>query len=419
MYNAKITGIASYVPDYVLTNDELSHMVDTNDEWITTRVGIKERRILKGEGLGSSHMGKIAVDKLLTSTGTNPDDIELVICATSNPDYRFPSTASIIAHKCGLNHCYAYDIQAACAGFIVALQAATAYVRSGMYKKVIVVAAEMMSSMTNYEDRTTCPLFGDAAAAILLEPTEEKNVGVIDGVFHVDGEGLPHLVMKAGGSAYPASHATIDAHEHFVYQEGRAVYKHAVTDMLTSSLEQTNEAYALAKISGLKYCEYLNRQYGTDYISVMPTNLYGPNDNYHPTHSHVLPALIRRFHEAKVNGQDSVTCWGDGTPLREFLYVDDLANLCVFLMNHYSGNETVNAGTGKEISIKDLTELVAKVVGYHGRIEWDTTKPNGTPRKLLDVSKATALGWRYRTELEDGIRLAYEDFLNNPIRAER
>ena len=237
MYNAKITGIASYVPDYVLTNDELSHMVDTNDEWITTRVGIKERRILKGEGLGSSHMGKIAVDKLLTSTGTNPDDIELVICATSNPDYRFPSTASIIAHKCGLNHCYAYDIQAACAGFIVALQAATAYVRSGMYKKVIVVAAEMMSSMTNYEDRTTCPLFGDAAAAILLEPTEEKNVGVIDGVFHVDGEGLPHLEMKAGGSAYPASHATIDAHEHFVYQEGRAVYKHAVTDMLTSSLE--------------------------------------------------------------------------------------------------------------------------------------------------------------------------------------
>ena len=237
MYNAKITGIASYVPDYILTNDELSHMVDTNDEWITTRVGIKERRILKGEGLGSSYMGKIAVDRLLESTGTNPDDIELVICATSNPDYRFPSTASIIAHKCGFNHCYAYDIQAACAGFIVSLQAATAYVRSGLYKKVIVVAAEMMSSMTNYEDRTTCPLFGDAAAAILLEPTEEENMGVIDGVFHVDGEGLPHLVMKAGGSAYPASHATIDAREHYVYQEGRAVYKHAVTDMLTSSLE--------------------------------------------------------------------------------------------------------------------------------------------------------------------------------------
>lgn len=189
--------------------------------------------------------------------------------------------------------------------------------------------------------------------------------------------------------------------------------------LLTSALEPTNEAYALAKISGLKYCEYLNRQYGTDYISVMPTNLYGPNDNYHPTHSHVLPALIRRFHEAKRSGARSVTCWGDGTPLREFLYVDDLANLCVFLMNSYSGNETVNAGTGKEVTIKELTELVANVVGYEGTIEWDTTKPNGTPRKLLDISKATALGWTYKTELEEGIRLSYEDFRNNPMRVER
>ena len=189
--------------------------------------------------------------------------------------------------------------------------------------------------------------------------------------------------------------------------------------LLTSSLEPTNEAYALAKISGLKYCEYLNRQYGTDFISVMPTNLYGPNDNYHPTHSHVLPALIRRFHEAKEAGLSEVTCWGDGTPLREFLYVDDLANLCVFLMNHYSGNDTVNAGTGKEVTIKALTELVAKVVGYEGAILWDTSKPNGTPRKLLDVSKAEGLGWRYSTELEEGIRLSYEDFLTNPMRAER
>lgn len=189
--------------------------------------------------------------------------------------------------------------------------------------------------------------------------------------------------------------------------------------LLTSALEPTNEGYALAKISGLKYCEYLNRQYGTDFISVMPTNLYGPNDNYHPLHSHVLPALIRRFHEAKEAGAEKVVCWGDGSPLREFMYVDDLANLCVFLMNHYSGNETVNAGTGKELTIKALTELVAKVVGYQGKIEWDTSKPNGTPRKLLDVSKAKALGWTYRTELEDGIRLAYDDFLHNPVRVER
>ncbi|MBQ5895879.1 MAG: GDP-L-fucose synthase [Bacteroidaceae bacterium] len=189
--------------------------------------------------------------------------------------------------------------------------------------------------------------------------------------------------------------------------------------LLTSELEPTNEAYALAKISGLKYCEYLNRQYHTNFISLMPTNLYGPNDNYHPTHSHVLPALIRRFHEAKLNGATEVVCWGDGTPMREFLYVDDLADLCVFLMNNYSDNETVNAGTGKEVSIKELTSLVAKVVGYEGEIKWDTSKPNGTPRKLLDVSKSRALGWRYKTELEDGIRLAYEDFLTNPTRAER
>ena len=189
--------------------------------------------------------------------------------------------------------------------------------------------------------------------------------------------------------------------------------------LLTSALERTNEAYALAKISGLKYCEYLNRQYGTDFISVMPTNLYGPNDNYHPTHSHVLPALIRRFHEAKQEGLPAVTCWGDGSPLREFLYVDDLANLCVFLMNHYSGNETVNAGTGRELTIRELTERVARIVGYEGEILWDTSKPNGTPRKLLDVSKARALGWEARTPLDEGIALAYADFLNNPMRAER
>ena len=189
--------------------------------------------------------------------------------------------------------------------------------------------------------------------------------------------------------------------------------------LLTSPLEETNEAYALAKIAGLKYCAYLNKQYGTDYISVMPTNLYGPNDNYHPEHSHVLPALIRRFHEAKEAGAPSVTCWGDGSPLREFLYVDDLANLCVFLMNNYSGDETVNAGTGKELSIRELAEIVASIVGYTGEILWDTTKPNGTPRKLLDVSKAEKLGWRYNTELEDGIRLAYQDFLTHSRRTER
>lgn len=189
--------------------------------------------------------------------------------------------------------------------------------------------------------------------------------------------------------------------------------------LLTSELEKTNEAYALAKISGLKYCEYLNRQYGTDFISVMPTNLYGPNDNYHPEHSHVLPALIRRFHEAKENNLNEVVIWGTGTPLREFLYVDDLADACIYLMNTYSGNETVNLGTGKELSIKELAKLVKKVVGFKGNITFDITKPDGTPRKLLDVSKLEKLGWKYKTELEDGIELAYKDFLNNDVRAER
>lgn len=189
--------------------------------------------------------------------------------------------------------------------------------------------------------------------------------------------------------------------------------------LLTSELEKTNEAYALAKISGLKYCEFLNKQYNTTFISGMPTNLYGPNDNYHPTHSHVLPALIRRFHEAKLNNLTSVTCWGTGTPFREFLYVDDLADACLYLMDHYVGDETVNIGTGIELSIKELTETVAKVIGYEGEILWDTTKPDGTPRKLLDVSKLKSIGWEYSIELSEGIALAYDDFLHNPMRAER
>jgi len=191
------------------------------------------------------------------------------------------------------------------------------------------------------------------------------------------------------------------------------------SSLLTSELEKTNEAYALAKISGLKYCEYLNRQYGTDFISAMPTNLYGPNDNYHPDHSHVLPALIRKFHEAKEAGAAEVVCWGTGKPLREFLYVDDLADACLFLMDHYSGNETVNVGSGKEVTIKELADMIAGIIGYDKKVSWDQTKPDGTPRKLLDVSKLEKLGYHYTTELEDGIRLAYDDFLNNPSRAER
>ena len=234
--NARISGIASYVPEGILDNEMLSKMVDTNDEWITTRVGIKQRHILRDPDKGSSYMGIKAVEKLLADTGTRPEDVDILICATSNPDYRFPSTGSMICYGAGLPNAYSYDMEAACAGFLVAMQEARAYICSGLYKKVVVVAAEKMSSMVNYSDRSTCALFGDGAAAVLVEPTEE-NTGVIDAVFHVDGVGHDHLLMVAGGSAKPTTHDTVDAGENFLFQDGRAVYKHAVTDMLTSSLD--------------------------------------------------------------------------------------------------------------------------------------------------------------------------------------
>lgn len=236
MLNARISGIASYLPDDVLDNEMLSKMVDTNDEWITTRVGIKERRILKKD-VGSSYMGIEAVKKLLAETGTAPEEIELLICATSNPDYRFPSTGSIICEGAGLSKAYSYDIQAACAGFIVALEDAAAYIKSGLRKKVLVVATEKMSSMVNYSDRATCPLFGDGAACVLVEPTEEEGMGVQDAVFHVDGRGLEHLVMWGGGSARPTTQETLDNGDHFLFQDGRNVYKNAVTDMYTATVD--------------------------------------------------------------------------------------------------------------------------------------------------------------------------------------
>jgi 3-oxoacyl-[acyl-carrier-protein] synthase-3 len=227
---AAITGINAWVPEYRLDNHELSTLVDTSDEWIMQRVGIRERRILKGEGLGSSDMGDKAVIGLLEKTGTSPDDIDLLICATVTPDMAFPATANIISDKAGIKNAFSFDLNAACSGFIFALQTGAAYVESGRYKKVIVVGADKMSSITDYTDRTTCPLFGDASAAVLLEPTSEE-LGVMDHIFHVDGSGRKYLHLKAGGSAKPSSHETIDAKEHFVYQEGQSVFKFAVTNM--------------------------------------------------------------------------------------------------------------------------------------------------------------------------------------------
>jgi 3-oxoacyl-[acyl-carrier-protein] synthase-3 len=233
---AKISGIHCWVPPYILTNQELEKMVDTTDEWIMTRTGIRERHILKGEGLGSSDMGAEAVKGLLAKTGTNPDDIELLICATVTPDMAFPATANIISDKADLKNAFSFDLNAACSGLLFALITASKYVETGMYKKVIVVGADKMSSIVDYTARETCVLFGDAAGAILLEPTTEE-VGIMDSITGTDGSGRVHLHMKAGGSIRPASHETIEAKEHFIYQEGQPVFKFAVTRMADVSAE--------------------------------------------------------------------------------------------------------------------------------------------------------------------------------------
>lgn len=233
---AAITGINAWVPEYRLTNFELSKMVDTSDEWIMQRVGIKERRILKEEGLGTSHLGKNAVIGLLEKTNTSPDEVDLLICATVTPDMAFPATANIISDKAGIKNAFSFDLAAACSGFLFALQTGAAYIETGRYKKVVVVGADKMSSITDYTDRTTCPLFGDAAGAVLLEPTEE-DYGIMDYIFHVDGSGAKFLHLKAGGSVKPPSHETVDAREHYVYQEGQSVFKFAVVNMADIAAE--------------------------------------------------------------------------------------------------------------------------------------------------------------------------------------
>ncbi len=229
--NAVITGVGGYVPDYVLNNDELSRMVDTNDEWIMSRVGIKERRILNEEGLGTSYMARKAAKQLLQKTGTDPDSIDAIIVATSTADYKFPSTASIVLGKLGLKNAFAMDFSAACCGFLYTLDVAAGLIQSGRYKKVIVIGADKMSSIVDYQDRQTCPLFGDGAAAVLLEATTEEDIGVMDSYFRTDGKGLPFLHLKAGGSVCPPSHFTVDHRLHYLFQEGRTVFRYAVTSM--------------------------------------------------------------------------------------------------------------------------------------------------------------------------------------------
>ena len=229
--NAIITGIGGYVPEYVLTNEELSRMVDTSDEWITTRVGIKERRILTEEGLGTSYMARKAAKQLIQKTGVDPDTIDALIVTTTTPDYKFPSTASIVLGKLGLKNAMAFDLEAACCGFLYSLDVASTMIQSGRYKKIIVIGADKMSSLVDYTDRQTCVLFGDGAGAVLVEATEEENIGVRDSFLRTDGKGLPFLHMKAGGSVCPPSHFTVDHRLHYLYQEGRTVFRYAVTDM--------------------------------------------------------------------------------------------------------------------------------------------------------------------------------------------
>ncbi len=239
--NAVITGVGGYVPDYVLTNDELSRMVDTTDEWIMTRIGVKERRILNEEGLGTSYMARKAAKQLMQKTGVNPDEIDAVIVCTTTPDYHFPSTASILCDKLGLKNAFAFDLQAACCGFLYGMEVAASLVVSGRHKKVILVGADKMSSMVDYTERATCPIFGDGAAAVLLEPTTE-DYGIMDSILRTDGKGLPFLHMKAGGSVCTPSYFTVDHKMHYIYQEGRTVFKYAVSNMseITATIAEKN-----------------------------------------------------------------------------------------------------------------------------------------------------------------------------------
>ena len=305
--HAAITGINGYIPEYRLTNQELSTMVDTTDEWIMQRVGIKERRILKGEGLGSSFMGAEAVKGLLEKTGTRPEEIDLLICTTVTPDMAFPATANIISDMAGIKNAFSFDLNAACSGFLFALQTGATYVETGKFKKVIVVGSDKMSSITDYTDRTTCPLFGDAAGAVLLEPTTES-LGVMDFIFRTDGSGRKYLHMKAGGSVKPASHATVDAKEHFIYQEGQTVFKFAVSNMADvaaeimekNNLKPDDIAYLVPHQANLRIIDATGRRMGLSPEKVM-INI----QNYGNTTTATIPLCLWEF-EGKLHKGDNL-----------------------------------------------------------------------------------------------------------------
>jgi 3-oxoacyl-[acyl-carrier-protein] synthase III len=302
---AAITGINAWAPEYRLTNQELSKMVDTSDEWIMQRVGIRERRILKGEGLGSSDLGEQAVTGLLLKTNTSPDEVDLVICATVTPDMAFPATANIISDKCGIKKAFSFDLNAACSGFLFALQTGAAFVETGRYKKVVVVGADKMSSITDYTDRTTCPLFGDASGAVLLEPTTEE-YGIMDHIFYTDGSGKKYLHQKAGGSVKPSSHETVDAKEHFIYQEGQSVFKFAVSNMADvaaeimerNNLKSEDIAWLVPHQANLRIIDATGRRMGLSPEKVM-INI----QNYGNTTTATIPLCMWEY-ESKLKKGD-------------------------------------------------------------------------------------------------------------------
>lgn len=305
---AAVTGINAWVPEYRLTNQELSTMVDTTDEWIMQRVGIKERRILKGEGKGTSDLGAPAVSGLLEKTNTSPDEIDLLICATVTADMMFPATANIICDKVGIKNAFSFDISAACSGFLFALQTGASYIESGRYKKVIVVGADKMSSITDYTDRTTCTLFGDAAGAVLLEPTEEE-YGIMDHIFKTDGSGRKYLHLKAGGSLRPASHETVGGREHFLYQEGQAVFKFAVSNMADvaaeimekNNLRPEDIAWLVPHQANLRIIDATGRRMGLPPEKVM-INI----QNYGNTTAATIPLCIWEFENRLRKGDNLI-----------------------------------------------------------------------------------------------------------------
>ena len=312
---AAITGVQGFLPDYVLTNTQLEKMVDTSDEWITTRSGIKERRILREKGKGTSDLGAGAVKGLLEKTNTDPSEIELLICATVTPDYAFPATANIIAEKAGIKNAWSFDINAACSGFIYTLQTAAKFIETGTHKKVIVVGAEKMSMMVDYTDRATCVLFGDAGSAVLLEPTTEE-VGIMDAILKTDGSGRKHLYQKGGGSVKPASHETVDQGEHYIYQEGQQVFKFAVIGMADISveimkknnLESEDVNWLVPHQANLRIIEATARRMGIKKEQVM-INI----DRYGNTTSATIPLCLWEWEDQLRKGDNLVlSAFGGG-----------------------------------------------------------------------------------------------------------